>query len=66
MKAQLVGDGLPLVHRLARGAVDDADDDPRALDVAEELVAEAAALVGALDQAGDVGDDRRPLRRPAR
>ena len=30
---------------------------PGPLDVAQELVAEAAALAGSLDQAGDVGDD---------
>ena len=29
---------------------------PRALDVREEVVAEAGAVAGALDQAGDVGD----------
>jgi len=28
-----------------------------ALDVAQELIAEAVALMGAFDEAGDVGDD---------
>ena len=32
------------------------DQDPGPLDVAQELVAEAPALAGALDEAGDVGD----------
>ena len=40
-----------------RGEVDEQAQHPGPLDVAEELVAEAAALAGALDQAGDVGDD---------
>ena len=39
------------------GEVDEQAEHPRPLDVAEELVAEAATLAGALDQAGDVGDD---------
>ena len=34
---------------------------PRALDVGEEVVAEPGALAGALDQAGDVGDDELAL-----
>ncbi len=33
------------------------DEHPGALDVAEKLDSEAGAEVGALDQAGDVGDD---------
>src|SRR5580704_14004493 len=32
---------------------------PRALDVAQELEAEAATLMGALDDARDIGDDER-------
>ena len=32
------------------------DEEPGALDVAQELVAQARPGVGALDQAGDVGD----------
>ena len=41
------------------GAVDDVDEDPGPLDVAQEGVAEAGAVAGALDEAGHVGD-RRP------
>ena len=40
VQAQLVGHRHPLVDWLARRAVDDADEHPRALDVAQELVAE--------------------------
>ena len=39
-----------------RGGVDDVHQRGAALDVAQEVVAQAAALAGALDQAGDVGD----------
>jgi hypothetical protein len=35
-----------------------------ALDMAEEAVAEAGALMGALDQAGDVGEHELAPRRP--
>ena len=52
MEAELLGDRPPLGHRLPAGAVDDAHEHPGALDVAQELVAEAASLVGALDQPG--------------
>ena len=51
VQAQLLGDRLPLLERILRGAVDDPDDDPRALDVAQEVVAQPAALVRALDEA---------------
>ena len=61
MQSQLLGDRLPLLHRLPRGAVDDTHEDPGAFDVAQELVAQALALVGALDQPGHVRDDREPL-----
>jgi hypothetical protein len=37
------------------------DEHPRALDVREELVAEAVALAAPLDQPGDVGDDELAL-----
>ena len=40
-----------------RREVDEVQQQPRALQVAQELVAEAGAFGGALDQAGDVGDD---------
>ena len=42
-----------------RGGVDDVHERRAALDVAQEVVAEAAALAGALDQAGHVGDGER-------
>ena len=37
--------------------VEDVHEQPRALDMGEEVVAQAGAVAGALDQAGDVGDD---------
>ena len=56
---------LALDHRVVRdrvGAVERREvehvhEQPRALDVGEEVVAEAGAVARALDQAGDVGDD---------
>ena len=49
----MVGDRIPLDRR----QVDEVDQHRAALDVGEELVAEAGALRGPLDQAGDVGED---------
>jgi hypothetical protein len=37
--------------------IDEVDEDRAALDVAEELIAEAVAFVRAFDEAGDVSDD---------
>jgi hypothetical protein len=45
------------------GALDEVEQHPAALDMAEEAVAEAMALVGALDQAGDVGQHKSRARR---
>ena len=42
--------------RVDRGAVDDVDQRGAALDVAQEVVAQAAAFAGALDQSGHVGN----------
>ena len=61
VEAELLGDGVPLVHRIARGAVHDADQHAGALDVAQEVVAQPAPLVRALDEPRHVGDDA-PLR----
>ena len=44
-----------------RGAVDDVDEDPGPLDVAQERVTQAGAHRGALDQSRDVGDRRAAL-----
>ena len=49
-----------VLHRVGaveRRQVEDVDEQPRALDVGEELVPEAGAVARALDQPGDVGDD---------
>ncbi len=45
-------------------ALDEVDEHAAALDVAEELVTEAGALVRPLDEPGDVGDDEAPLAAP--
>ena len=44
------------VRAVERRQVEHVHEQPRALDVGEEVVPEAGALVGALDQPGDVGD----------
>ena len=54
LKRLVVGDRVAV--RLQRGAVDDVGDDLGALDVAQELQAQALALGGARDQAGHVRD----------
>jgi glyoxylase-like metal-dependent hydrolase (beta-lactamase superfamily II) len=65
---EAVVEGLELLHDDAEifdgvgtaagvGDVDEVDEDAGALDVAEELGAEAGAEVGAFDEAGHVGDD---------
>ena len=53
-------DGSPTVIGVALGRVDDVEQQPRALEVREELVAEADALARALDQPWDIGDDELP------
>ena len=44
------------IGAVERREVEHVDEQPRALDVREEVVAEAGAVAGALDQPGDVGD----------
>ena len=61
MGRELLADHVVVPLRVARRAVDDVDEDPRPLDVAQERVAEAGAAAGALDQPGHVGDRRPPL-----
>ncbi len=60
VRRQLVLDHVEVGDRVAPGlhggGVDDVDQRGAPLDVAQEVVAEAAALAGALDEAGDVGD----------
>ena len=58
---QLLADDPELPLRVAARTVDDVDEDPGPLDVAQERVTEARAIAGALDQAGHVGDGRPPL-----
>ena len=52
-----------VAHRVGRRAVDDVRDEPAALNVAEEGAAEADALVGALEEPRDVGEDHAVARR---
>ena len=52
---------LDRVGAVGRHRLDQVDEQAGPLDVAEELVAQAVALVGPLDQAGDVGHDERVL-----
>ena len=63
--AELAADGVQR-HRPGLGpfaAVEHVHEQRRALDVGEEAVPEPGALAGALDQAGDVGDDGASPRR---
>ena len=66
---ELLGQRLGLLDRIdavvERRHVDHVQQQARALQVAQELVAEAGAFGGALDQARDVGDDEALLRRDA-
>ena len=55
---RVVGDRVGAVERRQ---VEHVDEQPRALDVREELVAEPRAVARALDQPGDVGDDELAL-----
>ncbi len=56
MEPQLLADHAVVPLRVARGTVDDVDEDPRPLDVAQEGVPEAGAGRRTLDEPGDVGD----------
>ena len=66
---RVVGDRVRAVERRE---VEHVDEQPRALDVGEEVVAEPGAVAGALDQPGDVGEHELALvgveraRAPAR
>ena len=61
VQRQLAIDDLVVLQRVApleaARQVDHVHDERGALDVAQELMSQPAALVRALDQAGDVGDD---------
>ena len=59
MEAELGRDRAPFADRVVRGAVHDPEQDAAALDVAQERVSQALALVRALDQAGHIGHDHR-------
>ena len=55
--AQLLIDEIAVGERIVGGHVEDVHQDAGALDVAQELVAEADALTCALDESGHVGGD---------
>ncbi len=56
-EGQLLVDALVIGQGIGRSPVQEVDDYPRALDVAQEFVAQTSSGVGSLDQAGDVGHD---------
>ena len=59
---RVVGDRIRLrAHRQLGCEVEHVHEQTRALDVREEVVAEAGAIARAFDQAGDVGDDQLAL-----
>src|SRR5262249_44367258 len=63
---ELAVDGVEVLLRLAvrlDRKLDEVKEDPRPLDMPEEAVAEAGAFGGALDEAGDVGEDEAPAAR---
>ena len=55
---ELAADDAPGLDRILAGGIDQVEQHSRALDMAEEAVADAGAFGGALDQAGDVGERR--------
>jgi hypothetical protein len=60
VQAQLPLDDLEAargIRPVGRRQVEDVDEQPRPLDVGEEIVADPGSPAGALDQARDVGDD---------
>ncbi len=61
MRAKLLADDVVVPCRVSRCAVDDVDEDPRPLDMAQEGMAEAGAAARSLDEAGHVGDRRSPF-----
>ena len=61
VRPELAVDLLEALGGIALGGVDHVDEQPRALEVREELVAEPGALARALDQAGNVRDDELAL-----
>ena len=64
VERELARDHLGIhVGRLVRGEIDEMHEHRAALDVTEELIAEAVAFVRAFDETGDVGDDERLARR---
>jgi hypothetical protein len=58
---QLLPDHLVVATGVLAGAVDQVEEDAAALHVAEEAVAEPGSLVGALDEAGNVGEHELAL-----
>ena len=61
VRLELVADCLVVALRVVGGEVDDMEQQPRALDMTQEGMAQAGAATGPFDQAGQVGDDDPPL-----
>ena len=54
--------GETLTADQSKDLIDQMEEHPAALDMAEEAVAEAGTLMGALDQAGNIGEDELAAR----
>ena len=54
---ELAAHDAPRFGRVVAGRIDQVQQHPAALDMAEEAVADAGAFGGAFDQPGDVGED---------
>ncbi len=61
VRAKLLADDVVVPCRVPRCAVDDVDEDPRPLDMAQEGMAESGAAARSLDEPGHVGDRRTPF-----
>ena len=57
-------DGRDVLERIGSRCVDHVNEKPRALDVPQELLAEAKTAARPLDEPGDVGDDELAIVEP--
>src|SRR5437763_720810 len=57
-------DGRDVLERIGARCVDHVNEKPRALDVPQELLAEAKTAARPLDEPGDVGDDELAIVEP--
>ena len=61
VRAKLLADHVVVPSRVTGRTVDDVDEDPRPLDVAQEGMAESGPAARTLDEPGYVGDRRSPF-----